>query len=94
MGIAADVEKINAGQDTDEHKARVIQAKIKVKEVEYENNNTWIPTILIIIGLVGLIWIYGIILIIIGVFWSWHCTSARTKAIAEIDELETQLAQS
>ncbi len=66
----------------------IIYAKIKTKEVEYENNNGYGPTILIIIGLFGLIWVFGIILIIIGVIWSYHCAGNRAKAIAEIDELE------
>jgi len=75
----------------DKKENRVIRAKIMVKNVEYENNEGWGPTLLIIFGLIGAIVLIGIPCIIIGVWWSYKRADNRNTIKAEIDALTAEL---
>jgi hypothetical protein len=69
---------------------RDILGKIQIKNVEYENNNGWGPTVLIILGLITSYFLIGIPCILVGVWWSYHNAGNRKKIATEIDVLETE----
>ena len=75
--------------DTKEN--RVLFGKIQVKNVEYENNSGWGPTILIIFGLLFTIVLIGIPCIIVCVWWSYKRADNRKIIATEIDSLVSQL---
>jgi uncharacterized membrane protein YvbJ len=70
---------------------RVILGKIQTKNVEYENNDGWGPTILIIFGLITSIILIGIPCILIGIWWSYKRADNRKMIATEIDVLEKEL---
>lgn len=68
-----------------------ILGKIKIKNVEYENNDGWGPTLLIVFGLIFSIILIGIPCVIIGIWWSYKRADNRKLIATEIDALEAEL---
>jgi hypothetical protein len=74
--------------DTQEN--RVILAKIKTRKDELERTSQLGPVLLFIIGLFGLIWLFGGLLIIGAVIWSRFISKTKLRLSNEIKELEAQ----
>ena len=80
---------------TDTKRAEVLKAKIATKQQQIESIGHWGPGILVVVGFLLCLTIYGIIigviLIGIGIWWSNSRVNEVNRLRSEIKELEVEL---
>ncbi|MFA6332134.1 MAG: zinc ribbon domain-containing protein [Methanoregula sp.] len=89
-GAATPIPELSSNQSLERHN-NVISAKIATKIDELEATGQTGPILLLIVGLIGLIWVFGILVIIIAIIWSYSRSAAATKIKNQIKELKAEL---